>query len=210
MVPLCWHSKNLLSNRTTCAMAWLNVEWFNKMSSKSFTSFHNPNWSWFMNVASPHEISWANYLNFNAYTIVEHDPWQRDRTLMFNVHFLFKFPKVALNFSRNFSKLLNKVDWCSNKGANQARAMPDTKLPMDLIRISLVGYQWRWSQIPKRTWLTKPWNFECVPSNLLGRPIRGFFGWVVLLKCIPRRLKFDWFANEQQLIVVFDFLVQDS
>jgi len=33
----------------------------------------------------------------------------------------------------------------------------------------------------KHTWLTKLQNFEHVPSNLLGRLIRGSFGW----GCVP-------------------------
>ncbi len=63
-----------------------------------------------MNIASPHEISQANCLNFNAYTIAERDPSQRDHILMLNVHSLFKSPKVALKFSKNVSKLLSKGD----------------------------------------------------------------------------------------------------
>ncbi len=77
----CSCSKSLLSRQTTCAMAWFNVEGFGKVSSKSFTSTCNPNWNWFMNVASPHEISQANCLNFDAYTIAKHDPWQKDHIL---------------------------------------------------------------------------------------------------------------------------------
>ncbi len=33
---------------------------------------------------------------------------------------------------------------------------------------------------------------------------------VVLPKHTPKRLKLDWFANEQQTHKVLDFLVQDS
>ncbi len=33
---------------------------------------------------------------------------------------------------------------------------------------------------------------------------------VVLSKCVPKRLKLDWFANEQQIHEMFDFHVQDS
>jgi hypothetical protein len=33
---------------------------------------------------------------------------------------------------------------------------------------------------------------------------------VVLPKQIPRRSKFDWFANGQQIHEVFDFPIQDS
>ncbi len=38
-------SKNLLSHQTACAIAQLNVERFGKVSSKSFTSPHNPNYN---------------------------------------------------------------------------------------------------------------------------------------------------------------------
>jgi len=33
---------------------------------------------------------------------------------------------------------------------------------------------------------------------------------VTLAKCILKRLKFDWFANEQQIHEVFDFPIQDA
>jgi hypothetical protein len=63
-----------------------------------------------MNVASPHEISQTKCLNFNAYIVAKRDPWQRDFILMLNIYFLYKSPKMVLNFSRNTSKSLNKGD----------------------------------------------------------------------------------------------------
>jgi hypothetical protein len=63
-----------------------------------------------MSTASPHEILQTNYLNFDAYTVTKHDPYQRDRILMLDVCFSSKSPKVALNFLRNASKLLNISD----------------------------------------------------------------------------------------------------
>jgi hypothetical protein len=114
----CWRLKSLLSHWTSYAMAWCNVEGFNKVNSKSFTSLRNPNYNWLMNIASPHEILQANCLNFDAYTTIEGDPWQRYHILMLKVHSLSEFPKVALNSSRNVSKSLNKGDYCSNKGVN--------------------------------------------------------------------------------------------
>ncbi len=86
----------------------------------------------------------------------------------------------------------------------------DNKVPMNPTSAQLVGYQWRWNRMTKHTWLTKPRNFECVPSNLLGRLIHGSFGYVVFPKCILKRLKFNWFANEEQIHEMFDFHVQDS
>jgi hypothetical protein len=44
------------------------------MSSKSFTSPHNPICNSLMNVVSPHEILQVNYLNSDAYIVAEHDP----------------------------------------------------------------------------------------------------------------------------------------
>ncbi len=78
------------------------------MSSKSFTSLRNPNWNWFMNGASPHEILQANYLNFDAYIVVEHDPWQRDHILKLEMHSLSKFPKVTLIFSKKGFKVIEQ------------------------------------------------------------------------------------------------------
>jgi hypothetical protein len=46
------------------------------------------------------------------------------------MHSLFKFPKVALNSSKNSSKSLRKGDQCSNKNVNQARVVPDKKVSM--------------------------------------------------------------------------------
>jgi hypothetical protein len=40
---------------------------------------------------------------------------------------------VSLNFSRNASKLVNKGDWCSNKGVNQTRVVLDNKVLMSPI-----------------------------------------------------------------------------
>jgi hypothetical protein len=84
-----------------------------------------------MNVTSPHEISQVDYLNFDAYTVVERNLWQRDRILVLDMHSLSESPKVALNLSKNTSKFLNKGDWCCNKGVNQAKAMPNNKVSMN-------------------------------------------------------------------------------
>ncbi len=81
---------------------------------------------------------------------------------------LSKSPKVALNLLKNTSKSLSKGDWCSNKGVNQAKVMPDNKVLMSPTWTRPVRYQWRWSRMTKHVWLTKPWNFERVLSNLLG------------------------------------------
>jgi hypothetical protein len=142
-----------------------------------------------MSVASPHEILQANYLNFDVYTITECDLWQRDHILMLDMFSLSKFPKMALNSSRNVSKLLNKGDWCSNKGVNQVRAMLDNKVPMNPTWIGLVRYRWKWSWTTKHTWLTKPWNFEHVPSNLSNKLIYGSFGWGYFAEMHPKEVK---------------------
>ncbi len=139
-------------------------------------SLCNPKWNWFMSATSLQEIMQANCLDSDAYIAVKHDIWWRDHILMLDVHSLSKFPKVALNFSRNVSKSLHIGDWCSNKGANQTRVMLDNKVPMNPTWARLVGYQWGWSWMTKCTWLTKLQNFEHVPSNLLHRLICGSFG----------------------------------
>ncbi len=87
----------------------------------------------------------ANYLNFDAYTVTECDHLQKDHILMLDVRSLSDSPKVALNSSINASKLLNKGDWCFNKGVNQIRVMLNNKVPMSPIWNRLVGYQWGWS-----------------------------------------------------------------
>jgi hypothetical protein len=154
-----------------------------------------------MKATSPHEILQTNYLNFDAYIVAKCDPWQRDHILMLDMHFLSEFPKVALNSSRNNSKLLSKGDWCFNKCANQARAMLDNKVPMNPIGVGPIGYWWGWSQMTKRTWLTKPRNFKCVPSNLLDRLICDSFGWGCVVEMHPKEIEAwlvcKWVTNFQ-------------
>jgi hypothetical protein len=141
-----------------------------------------------MNVGSPHEILQANSSNFDAYTTTKHDPWQKYRILMLDVHSLSEFPKVTLNFLINISKCWVRVI--------DAPIKVLTKQRLCMLWVKLLGYWWRWSRMTKHTYLTKLWNFECMSSNLSSRLIRGSFGWGCVSKCIPRRLKFDWFANE--------------
>jgi hypothetical protein len=150
-----------------------------------------------MSATSHHKISQANCLNFDAYTATKHDLWQKDHILMLDVDYLSKSPKVALNFSRNASKLLSKGDWCSKKNASQVRVVLDNKVPMSLTWVGPVKYWWRLSWMTRHAWLTKPWNFECVPSNLLGRLIRGSFGWSFVVETIPKRLELGKLANEK-------------
>jgi hypothetical protein len=142
-----------------------------------------------MNTTSPHEILQVNCMNFDAYIITKCDPWQRDCILMLNVCSLFESPKLAWNFSRNTSKLLNKGDWCSNKGANQARVMLNNKVLMNRTWVRPIGYQWKWSWMTKHTWLRKPQNFERVPSNLLTRLICGSFSWGCVAKMHSKEVK---------------------
>ncbi len=134
---------------------------------------------------------------FKPYTAFEHDPWQKDHILMLDMHSLFESPKVALNFSRNASKSFSKGDWCSNKGVNQAKVVLDNKVLMSSTWTRQVGYRWGSSWMTKCIWLTKPQNFESVPSNLSSMLIYASLVRVVFLKCIPKRSKLNWFANEE-------------
>jgi hypothetical protein len=142
-----------------------------------------------MNIASPHEILQANCLNFDAYIITKHDHLQKDCILMLDVCSLSKFPKVTLNFSINASKMSSKGDWCFNKGVNQVRVMLNNKVPMSPTWIGLVGYRWGWNQMTKHIWLTKFWNFECVPSNLSYRLKFGSFGWGCVVEMHPKEVE---------------------
>jgi hypothetical protein len=104
--------------------------------------------------------------------------WSLTKKSYFNVrHVFFVQISVASNFSRNISKPLNKGDWCFNKSANQTKVVLDNKVSMSPTLTRPIGYQWRWSRMTKCIWLTKLWNFERVPSNLLARLIYSFFGW---------------------------------
>jgi hypothetical protein len=98
-----------------------------------------------MNVVPPHEISQINYLNSNAYIVIECDIWQKDCILILYVCFLSKFPKMALNFLKNALKLLNKGDLCSNKGVNQTKLMLHNKVLMRPTWVGVIGYWWTWN-----------------------------------------------------------------
>ncbi len=41
----------------------------------------------------------------------------------------------------------------------------------------------------KHTWLTKPQNFEHVPSNLSNRLIHGFFCWGFVVEIHPKEVE---------------------
>jgi hypothetical protein len=86
-----------------------------------------------MNIASSHELSQANFLNSNAYIVAKCDIWQRDCILMLDMRYLSKYPKVALNSSRNVSKSLSK-------GANQTKVVLDNKVLTSLTWAGLIGY----------------------------------------------------------------------
>jgi hypothetical protein len=96
-----------------------------------------------------------------------------------------------LKFLRKVSKLLNKGACCFNKSANQTKAMFDNKVPMMLTWAKQVRYPWGWNRMTKHTWLTKPQNFECVPSNLIRKLIYDSFGWDCVVKHILKKWKLD-------------------
>ncbi len=132
---------------------------------------------------------------------------KKNYILMLNVRFLSKSLKVAFNSSKNVSKLLSKGDWCSNKGANQTMVVLDNKIPMNLTWAKLVGYWWGWSWMIKCTWLTKPQNFEHMPSNLLGRLICGSFGCCKNTSQRGRSLIGLQMSNKFMKCLIFEFKI---
>jgi len=106
----CWHSKKQLSQRTTFAIVWLKVVGSNMVKNKCFMSMYSLNWNWLVNATLSHEMSHVNCLNLKAYTNACRDPWWKDHNLLIDVHFLFEFPKVTMNFLRNASKLFKSDD----------------------------------------------------------------------------------------------------
>ncbi len=114
---------------------------------------------------------------------------------MLDMRSLSNFPKVALNFLRNVSKLLRKGAWCSNKGANQTRVLPNNKMLMNPIWVGPIGNQWGWSRMTKHIWLTKFWNFEHAPSNLWGRQIHSSFGWGCIVEMHLKEVK-TWLVSK--------------
>ena len=70
----------------------------------------------------------------------------------------------------------NNGDDFSMSGANQSRAGPDKRVPMNPIFISSVVYVYGNNWNTNFTWLTNPRNFRRFPSNLSGILILG--SWV--------------------------------
>ncbi len=135
------------------------------------------------------------------------DPWQRDHNLMVDMCSLSKSPNLALKFSRNASKSLNRGDWHSNKGANKTRAMLDNIVLKSTTQVELITYWWRWNWMTRCIWLTKIQNFDHEPSNLLGKLIRNSFSWGWVMEMHPKNVKTWLFGNEEQIHKVFDFLI---
>jgi hypothetical protein len=62
----------------------------------------------------------------------------------------------------------------------------------------------------QRTRLTKPQNFECVPSNLLGRLIHDSFGWGCVVEMHPKEVE-AWLVYKWITIFkMLDFPIHDS
>ena len=81
--------------------------------------------------------------------------------------------KHALNSVINSSKLFNKEDCFSNKGANHAKVVPLSKVPTSPTRHTSVGYREECIWINRHTWLRNPLNYDHAPSNFMGSPILG-------------------------------------
>jgi hypothetical protein len=81
-----------------------------------------------MSTASSHDMLQANFLKFDAYTIVGCGPWQRTCNLLIDVRSLLEFSKVALNSSINTSRSFNNGNYHSNKSANHAKVMPNSNV----------------------------------------------------------------------------------
>jgi hypothetical protein len=167
-------------------MTWLKVEGFDMVNSNnSFILLHSSNWNWFMNVASSHEMSQANCLKFDAYTITECDPRRKDHNLVVDMCSLSECPSLALNSSRNALKSLNKGDWCSNKNVYQARAMFNNRVLRSPTWVKSNGYWWRWSQrlnaLCWQNFKTFTMNHQSCWANWFATPLVRVGSW----KCIP-------------------------
>ncbi len=89
----CWCSKSQLSQHTAYAIVGLKVVGSCTVNKRSFMFPRNPNWNWFMSIASYQEMSHVSCSNSKAYTKVRRVPWQRAHNLFVALCSLFELPK---------------------------------------------------------------------------------------------------------------------
>ena len=140
----CRLSKSRLSHRTACVMASDKEVGSGRFRSKSLTSSRSPHRNALISALSSQSTSQASCQNSAAYTEAARDRCWSDRNLVVAVRARSVSPKVLVNSARNASRSVNSGEFVSNNGENQEKAAPVSKLPINPIWISAVGYLWAW------------------------------------------------------------------
>jgi hypothetical protein len=84
-------------------------------------------------------MSHVSCLNLEAYTGAKCDPWRIVHNLLIVVCFSFELLKKTPNFWRNASKSFRRGNWCSKRGANHVKVVPDNKVPMNPTWVRSIG-----------------------------------------------------------------------
>ena len=140
----CCLSKSRLSHHTTCVMAFHKEVGSGRFRNKSLTSSRSPHWNALISALSSQSTSQASCRNSVVYTKAARDRCWSDRNLVVAVRARSVSPKVLVNSARNASRSINSEEFFSNNGENQEKAAPVSKLLINPIWISAVGYLWAW------------------------------------------------------------------
>ena len=140
----CRLSKSWLSHRTACVMAFKKEVGSGRFRSKSLTSSRSPHQNTLISALSSQSTSQTSCQNSAAYTKAACDRCWSDRNLVVTIRAQSVSSKVLVNSARNASRSVNSGEFFSNNGKNQEKAVPISKLPINPIWISAVGYLWAW------------------------------------------------------------------
>ena len=140
----CHLSKSRLSHCTTCVMASDKEVRSGRFRNKSLTSSRSPHRNALISALSSQLTLQASCQNFAAYIEAARDRCWSDRNLVVAVRARSVLPKVLVNSARNAARSINSGEFFSNNGENQEKAAPVSKLPINPIWISAVGYFWAW------------------------------------------------------------------
>ena len=142
----CRLSKSRLSHRIACVMASDKEIGSGRFRSKSLTSSRSPHQNALISALSSQLTSQASCGNFAAYTEAARDRCWSDHNLVVAVRARFVSPKILVNSARNASRSVNSREFFFNNGENQEKAALVSKLSINPIWISAVGYLWAWRQ----------------------------------------------------------------
>ena len=140
----CRLSKSWLSHRIACVMASDKEVRSGRFRSKSLTSSRSPHRNALISALSSQSTSQPSCRNSTAYIEAARDRCWSDCNLVVAVRARSVSPKVLVNSARNASRFINSGEFFSNNGENQEKAALVSKLPINPIWISAIGYLWTW------------------------------------------------------------------